>query len=69
MHPLVAHRRSELIAAASEDAVIVEDPWINVDAGETWVDTHELPVLPDALDRLVRWGADGYRGVIFTRVG
>jgi dephospho-CoA kinase len=25
VHPLVAHRRSELIAAASEDAVIVED--------------------------------------------
>src|SRR6201988_1066977 len=25
VHPLVAHRRSELIAAAHEDAVIVED--------------------------------------------
>ena len=25
VHPLVAHRRSELIAAAAEDAVIVED--------------------------------------------
>ena len=61
-HWIVAH-------AVVGDAVIVEDPWINVDAGETWVDTHELPVLPDALDRLVRWGADGYRGVVFTRVG
>ncbi|MCB0947227.1 MAG: dephospho-CoA kinase, partial [Mycobacterium sp.] len=25
VHPLVAHRRSDLIAAAGEDAVIVED--------------------------------------------
>ena len=24
------------------------------------------PVHPDDLDSLVRWGADGYRGVIFT---
>ncbi len=47
-------------------AVIVEDPWINVEAGESWVDTHEMPVHPDDLDSLVRWGADGYRGVIFT---
>lgn len=46
-------------------SVVVEDPWISVDAGETWVDTHELPVRPEDLDDLVRWGPDGYRGVIF----
>lgn len=46
-------------------AVIVEDPWVNVETGETWVDSHELPVSPADLDRLVRWGPDGYRGVIF----
>lgn len=61
-HWIVAH-------AVVGDAVVVEDPWINVEAGETWVDTHELPVLPAALEELVRWGAAGYRGVIFTRVG
>lgn len=61
-HWIVAH-------AVVGDAVIVEDPWINVDAGETWVDTHELPVLPEWLDQLVRWSENGYRGVIFTRVG
>ncbi|GAA1862293.1 peptidase C39 family protein [Microbacterium koreense] len=50
------------------DCVVIEDPWINVDAGETWVDTHELPVPPADLDRLVRWGETGYRGVIFIDV-
>jgi len=61
-HWIVAHARVG-------DAVIVEDPWISVEAGETWVDTHELPIRPDDLDRLVRWSADAYRGVVFTRVG
>ncbi len=33
VHPLVAHRRSELIAAASEDAVIIEDIPLLVESG------------------------------------
>ncbi len=33
MHPLVAHRRSELIAAAADDAVIVEDIPLLVESG------------------------------------
>ena len=33
VHPLVAHRRSELIAAASDDAVIVEDIPLLVESG------------------------------------
>ena len=33
VHPLVAHRRSELIAAAAEDAVIVEDIPLLVESG------------------------------------
>lgn len=47
-------------------AAVIEDPWVNVETGETWVDTHALPVAPDDLDRLVRWGDDGYRGVVFV---
>lgn len=56
-----------VLAHASDgvDVVIVEDPWINRDTGETWVDTHELPVRLADLDRLVRWSDEGYRGVIF----
>ncbi|MBD8023662.1 peptidase C39 family protein [Microbacterium gallinarum] len=61
-HWVVAHARVG-------DTLVVEDPWVGVDAGETWVDSHELPIHPDDLDRLVRWSDDAYRGVIFTRVG
>ncbi len=56
-----------VLAHASDgvDVVVIEDPWINRDTGETWVDTHELPVRAADLDRLVRWSATGYRGVVF----
>ena len=56
-----------VLAHASDGAevIVIEDPWINRDTGETWVDTHELPVRAADLDRLVRWSAAGYRGVVF----
>lgn len=47
-------------------AAVIEDPWVNVETGETWVDSHALPVAHEDLDRLVRWGEDGYRGVVFV---
>lgn len=59
-HWVLAH------ASDGADVVIIEDPWINRDTGETWVDTHELPVRLVDLDRLVRWSPAGYRGVIFV---
>ncbi|MCP2635218.1 peptidase C39 family protein [Microbacterium sp. HD4P20] len=58
-HWIVAH-------AVAGGAVVVEDPWINVEAGETWVDTHELPIHLADLDVLVRWSDEAYRGVIFV---
>lgn len=61
-HWILAH-------AASGDTVIVEDPWISADEGETWVDTHELPVPLAALDRMVAWGPDDARGVVFLAGG
>lgn len=54
--------------AAAHDIVLLQDPWISLDAGETWVDTHDMPVRWGELDRLVRWSDEGYRGVIFTGV-
>lgn len=59
-HWVLAH------ASDGEDIVVIEDPWINRDTGETWVDTHELPVRSADLDRLVRWSDAGYRGVVFV---
>lgn len=58
-HWVLAH------ASDGSEVVIVEDPWVNRDTGETWVDTHELPIALADLDRLVRWSDDGYRGVVF----
>jgi hypothetical protein len=58
-HWVIAH-------AVVGGAAVIEDPWVNVATGETWVDTHALPVAADDLDRLVRWGDEGYRGVIFV---
>ena len=57
-HWIVAH-------AAAGPYVVVEDPWVNQATGETWVDTHDLPIHIDDLERLVAWGPEGYRGVIF----
>lgn len=62
-HWVLAH------ASDGREFVVIEDPWINRESGETWVDTHELPVRLADLDRLVRWSDAGYRGVIFLGRG
>lgn len=59
-HWVLAH------ASDGSDVVVVEDPWINRETGETWVDTHELPIRLADLDRLCRWSPAEYRGVIFV---
>ncbi|MFF2494314.1 peptidase C39 family protein [Agromyces sp. NPDC058064] len=55
-----------LAHAAGEGVVVIEDPWISSDEGETWVDSHELPIADADLDRMVAWGEAGYRGVVFV---
>ncbi|MFF2387866.1 peptidase C39 family protein [Agromyces sp. NPDC058104] len=55
-----------LAHAAGEGVVVIEDPWISSDEGETWVDSHELPIAYADLDRMVAWGEAGYRGVVFV---
>lgn len=56
-----------LAHAARDGVVLLEDPWISAAWGETWVDTHELPVTLDDLDGMAAWGPDGYRGVVLVR--
>ncbi|MFK4728786.1 peptidase C39 family protein [Agromyces mediolanus] len=58
-----------LAHAADEEVVVIEDPWISSDLGESWVDTHELPIAHADLDRMVAWGEAGYRGVVFVDRG
>ncbi|WP_159501718.1 peptidase C39 family protein [Microbacterium sp. 18062] len=48
-------------------AVVVEDPWVHVAAGETWVDAHLLPVPDDALEDMAAWEGDRFRGAV--RIG
>lgn len=58
-HWVVAH-------AVKGDTVIINDPWITAKQGETWVDSHDLPVSIEVLDRMVAFGDPAYRGVIFV---
>lgn len=55
-----------LAHAAGDGVVVIQDPWISSDEGETWVDAHELPIATPDLDRMVAWGPTGYRGVVFV---
>jgi hypothetical protein len=54
-----------LAHAAAEGVVFIEDPWISTAWSETWVDSHELPIAIEELDRMMAWSDAGYRGVIF----
>ena len=57
-----------VLAHSVEDGVvIIDDPTISSAWGETWVDAHELPIPIEELDRMIAWGDDGYRGVVFVR--
>lgn len=54
-----------LAHAAHGDTVLLHEPWVTEERGETWVDSHDLPVSVEVLDQLVSWGDPAYRGVIF----
>ncbi|RLQ83816.1 hypothetical protein D9C83_02915 [Salinibacterium amurskyense] len=58
-HWVVAH-------SVKGDTVLLNDPWITAEQGETWVDSHDLPVSIAVLDRMVAFGDPTYRGVIFV---
>ncbi|CAL9356699.1 peptidase C39 family protein [Streptomyces sp. enrichment culture] len=45
-------------------AVVVEDPWANASAGDTWVDAHLLPVPDASLDAMATLSPDGFRGAV-----
>lgn len=47
-----------LLAGADDQVdpvILCEDPWIDVDGAETWVDAHLLPLHPDDVDLMWRW--------------
>ncbi|WP_448005971.1 peptidase C39 family protein [Agromyces bauzanensis] len=50
---------------AADGVVVIQDPWITADEGESWIDTHLLPIRSEIVDRMTAWGPARYRGVIF----
>ncbi|MFF8440891.1 peptidase C39 family protein [Streptomyces californicus] len=51
-------------------AVVVEDPWFNTGAGETWVDAHLLPVADASLDAMSLLGGEvRVRGAVLVDGG
>jgi hypothetical protein len=56
-----------LAHSVEQGHVMIDDPTISSSWGETWVDAHEIPISLEKLDRMVAWGEDGYRGVVFIR--
>lgn len=50
-------------------AVVVEDPWFNAAAGETWVDAHLLPVPDASLDAMSLLGEERVRGAVLIGRG
>jgi hypothetical protein len=56
-----------LAHSVEQGCVIIDDPTISATWCETWVDAHEMPTPLENLDRMVAWGADGYRGVVLLR--
>ncbi len=46
------------------DALIISDPWVESEHGETWVDTSALPIPLPGVDLITRWSEPAYRGVI-----
>ncbi|CAN5705401.1 hypothetical protein BH09ACT8_BH09ACT8_44050 [soil metagenome] len=58
-HWIIAH------ASDGHSVVLVQDPWVDRPAGETWVDSHDLPIRLGDLDRMCSWGGEDSRGVVF----
>ncbi|MCX5414325.1 peptidase C39 family protein [Streptomyces sp. NBC_00059] len=53
-----------LCHGAVPGAVVIEDPWSNAAAGDTWVDAHLLPVPDPELDTMSTMSPDGFRGAV-----
>lgn len=56
-----------LAHAARGDTVLLHDPWSTSEQGESWVDSHDLPVSIEILDRLAAFDSPAFRGVLFLQ--
>ena len=45
-------------------SLVISDPWVQSENGETWVDTFAMPLPFATVDRVTRWGDPAYRGIV-----
>ncbi|CCH76667.1 conserved hypothetical protein [Nostocoides japonicum T1-X7] len=54
--------------ASGQRVLVVQDPWVDADHGETWVDADQLPITLDDIDLMARFGTPSYRSaIVLTR--
>lgn len=57
-----------LVHGLEGDHFIAHDPWSEVSQGESWVDAYDVPLSPDALDKISWTGEPPYRAMVsFSR--
>lgn len=50
-----------------EGTFLVNDPWIDAQNGDSWVDAHDLPVRATELEKIAWWGDPAFRGLVVLR--
>lgn len=53
-----------VVHAVVDGIAIVNDPWTDVEGGESWVDGVDLALTRDQLDAITWWGEPAYRGIL-----
>lgn len=46
---------------------LLNDPWIDAQNGDSWVDASDLPVGRDDLEKIAWWGDPAFRGLVVLR--
>ncbi len=58
-----------VVTGCDERFVRVHDPYVDTEAGETVVDSHNMPILHREFSRMTRYGRAGLKAVIFVEKG
>ena len=58
-----------VVTGCDERFVRVHDPYVDTEAGETVVDSHNMPILHREFSRMTRYGRAGLKAVIFVEQG
>jgi hypothetical protein len=53
-----------IVHGTAGDAFLIHDPWTQTDAGESWLDGYDLPVLPEGIEALCAVGDPAYSALL-----